>query len=147
MQIINKKAQYEYSVSDRLTAGVVLTGGEVKSLRTGHGKLEGAFVKVIGEEMYLVNAEIMPYPYAALGNYDAKRTRKLLIHKKELISLQTKLDADRLTLVPLRWYTIGPYIKLEIGLVRGKREYEKREKKKRADIQRELEREYRGKIK
>jgi SsrA-binding protein len=149
MKLTNKTALYDYTILDRMTAGVVLTGSEVKSLRTGHGKLDNAFVKVMSGEAYLVNAEIMPYSYAnpPSGGYDPKRTRKLLLHKKELLRLQMKLDTDHLTLVPLSWYTTGPHIKLEIGLARGKREYEKREKKRQADQKRELEIEFRGKIK
>ena len=147
MHIENKKAPFEYTISDRVEAGVALTGPEVKSLRGGHAKLEGAFVRVIDTEAYLVNAQIYPYPNARLDKYDPKRTRKLLLHKKEIVSLKSKIDSGNLTLIPMTWYTKGPRIKLQIGLARGKKQYEKREQKKRADQKRELEREYRGKVK
>ena len=88
----------------------------------------------------------MPYSYARPNGYDPKRTRKLLLHKKEVISFQSKLDSAKLTLIPISWYTKGPQIKLEIGLARGKKEYEKREKKKKEDQIRELEQDFRGKI-
>lgn len=146
MKIINKKAYHEYSITDRFEAGVKLSGAEVKSLKTGHASLDGAFVRVMGSEAYLVNAQIFPYVYARVEGYDPKRTRKLLLHKKETISLKSKLEGSNLTLVPLFWYNKGPLVKLEIGLARGKKQYEKREAKKLEDQKRELEREFRGKI-
>jgi SsrA-binding protein len=146
MRIINRKAPHDYTIIDRIEAGLSLLGSEVKSLRAGHGKLEGAYVKIANGEVYLINAQIMPYAYARPNGYDPKRTRKLLLHKREVISLQSKLDSAKLTLIPLSWYTKGPQIKLEIGLARGKKEYEKREKKKREDQKRELEQDFRGKI-
>jgi SsrA-binding protein len=146
MRISNRKAPYDYTIINRIEAGLSLLGSEVKSLRAGHGKLEGAYVKITNGEVYLINAEIMPYAYARPNGYDPKRTRKLLLHKREVISLQSKLDSAKLTLIPLSWYTKGPQIKLEIGLARGKKEYEKREKQKREDLKRELEQDFRGKI-
>jgi len=147
MKIINKKAAFEYTIIDRVECGIVLEGAEVKSLRLGHGKLEGAFVKIVNNEAFLVNAEILPYAFARPQGYDPKKTRKLLLHKKELISLQSRIEGAKLTLIPLSWYTRGPNVKLEIGLARGKKMYEKRELKKKADIKRELEVEFRGKLK
>ena len=147
MRIINRKAPYDYTTIDRIEAGMSLLGSEVKSLRAGHGKLEGAYVKIANGEVYLINAQIMPYSYARQNGYDPKRTRKLLLHKQEVISLQSKLESAKLTLIPLSWYTKGPQIKLEIGLARGRKVYEKREKKKREDQKRELEQDFRGKVK
>lgn len=147
MKIINHRALYDYTIIDRLEAGVHLTGPEVKSLRGGHAKLDGAFVRILGNEAFLVNAHISPYPFARIEHYDPKQTRKLLFHKKELISLKTKLESANLTLVPLSWYTKGPHIKLEVGLARGKKQYEKREVKRKQDQLRELEQDYRGKVK
>lgn len=147
MKIVNRRATFDYTILDRFEAGIHLTGPEVKSLRGGHAKLDAAFVKIMGTEAYLVNAHISPYPFARTETYDPKRTRKLLLHKKELISLKTKLESANLTLVPLSWYNKGPLIKLEIGLARGKKQYEKREAKKREDQKRELEQDFRGKVK
>ncbi|EKD67100.1 MAG: SsrA-binding protein [uncultured bacterium] len=146
MKIINRKASHDYTIINQIEAGVSLLGSEVKSLRSGKGKLEGAYVKIASGEVFLINAEIMPYSYARPNGYDPKRTRKLLLHKREVISLQSKLDSAKLTLIPLSWYTKGPQIKLEIGLARGKKEYEKREKLKKEDQKRELEQDFRGKI-
>jgi len=147
MKILNRHAAHDYSIIDRFEAGVHLLGAEVKSLKGGHGSLEGSFVRLVGTEAYLVNAQIFPYVFARAEGYDPRRTRKLLLHKKEIISLKSKIEGSNLTLVPLSWYTQGPLIKLEVGLARGKKQYEKREAKKRADQKRELEQEYRGKVK
>ena len=147
MHIQNKKAAFEYTIVDKLEAGVVLLGAEVQSLRLGHAKLDGAFVKIMGGEAYLINATIAPYAFAQPDSFEPQRTRKLLIHKHELISLASKLESAKLTLIPLSWYTKGPHMKLEIGLVRGKKQYEKREVKRREDIKRELEIDFRGKVK
>lgn len=145
--IRNTKATFDYTILDRLEAGVQLLGAEVKSLRGNHAKLDGAFVKIIGSELFLVNAHIFPYPFARPENYDPKRTRKLLVHKKELLKLQHKVDSDGLTLVPLSWYTKGHNIKLELALAKGKKQYEKRDVIKRRDEKRDLERDFRGKVK
>lgn len=147
MKIIHRKATHDYTILERFEAGIHLTGAEVKSIKGGHASLEGSFVRLMGSEAYLVNAQVFPYIFARQEGYDPRRTRKLLLHKKEIISLKSKIEGSNLTLVPLSWYTSGPLIKLEIGLARGKKAYEKREAKKRADIRRELEQEYRGKIK
>jgi SsrA-binding protein len=147
MNIQNKKAFFEYEIIDRIEAGIALTGAEVKSLKNDHAKLDGAFVRIIGSEAFLLNAQIFPYIAARPEGYDPKRTRKLLMHKKELLSLKSKIEGANLTLIPLRWYTKGPLIKLEIGVARGKKQYEKRESKRKADQRRELEREFRGKVK
>lgn len=146
MKIIHRKAHYDYTILERLEAGVHLTGAEVKSLKGGRASLEGSFVRLIGSEAYLINAQIFPYIYARSEGYDPKRTRKLLLHKKQIISLKNKLEGANLTLVPLAWYNKGPLVKLEIGLARGKKQYEKREAKRREDQKRELEREFKGKV-
>lgn len=147
MKIFNKKATFDYTILDHFEAGVVLTGAEVKSLKSGHAQLDGAFVRILGLEAYLVNAQIFPFLYARPEGYDPRRTRKLLMHKKELLSLKSKIDGANLTLIPLSWYTKGPLVKLEIGLAQGKKQYEKRDVKKKRDQRRELEMEFRGKIK
>ncbi len=147
MRIENRKAFHDYTILDRLEAGVHLIGPEVKSLRAGHASLDGAFVRLIDSEAYLVNAQVFPYALARPEGYDPKRTRKLLLHKKQLISLKSKVESSNLTLIPISWYTKGPLMKLEIALARGKKQYEKREAKKREDQRRELEVEFRGKVK
>ena len=147
LRIINKKATFDYTISDRFEVGISLLGCEVKSIRTGHAKLEGSFVRIVDSELVLVNAEIFPYAFASAIGYDPKRTRRLLAHKREILGIQNKMQAGRLTLIPLSLYTKGPHIKLEVGIASGKKEYEKREKIKKKTEERELERAWRGKIK
>src|SRR3989344_1870758 len=137
MKIINRRAFQDYEILETFETGLVLIGAEVKSVRGGRISLEGSFVKIVGSEIYLVNAHIFPYPYARPEGYDPRRSRKLLLHKKQILSLKTKLASAKLTLVPLECYNSKGMIKLNIGLAKGKKEYEKREKIKRKDIERE----------
>jgi SsrA-binding protein len=145
-RITNHKALYDYTIIEHIEAGVELRGSEVKSIRTGHAKLEGSYVKIIGLEAYLVNAQIFPYDKSRPDMFDPIRTRKLLLHKKESIRLQSMLDGAGLTLVALSWYTKGSRIKLDVGLARGKKQYEKREILKKREQIRDLEKQFRGKV-
>ena len=147
MKITNKRAFFDYEITDKIEAGIALVGAEVKSLRLGHATLDGSFVRILEGEAYLVNAQIFPYAYATPLGYDPKRSRKLLLHRKELISVQSKIDGANLTLIPISWYTKGPLVKLEVGIARGKKQYEKRDKMRRDVQKRELERDFRGKVK
>lgn len=146
MKIINKKAFHDYNILEDYEAGINLTGPEVKSIKGNRMSLDGAFVKIVGSEIYLVNAQIFLYPYTRPEGYDDKRSRKLLLHKKEIISLKSKLASANLTLVPLECYEKHGLVKLKIGLAKGKREYEKREKIRRRDMDKDIQRELRGKI-
>lgn len=147
MRIGNRRAYHDYQLLEKIEAGLELTGPEVKSVKEGHLSLEGSFVKIIGTEAYLVNAQIHPYSNAPAEGYDPKRTRKLLLHKKEIMALKGRLQQSNLTLVPLSCYTTRhSFIKLEIALARGKKQYEKREALKRKDLERQVEEELRGKI-
>lgn len=145
MKVVNRKAFHDYNILDTYETGIVLIGPEVKSVRGERMSLEGSFVRVIGSEIYLVNAQIYPYPYARPENYDPKRTRKLLLHKREIIVIKSKLASSDLTIIPLECYFSKGFIKLKIGLAKGKREYEKREKIKRRDMDRDVQRELREK--
>lgn len=145
MKVTNRRAFYDYQILDKMEAGIRLTGSEVKSVKGERVSLTGSFVKIIGSEAYLVNALIPLYEYARPVDYDERRTRKLLLHKSQLISLKTKLSSSNLTLVPLSLYTKDGLIKVEIGLAKGKRAFEKREAIKRRDLTRDLEAQLRGK--
>jgi len=101
--------------------------------------LDEAYVKFVGNEVFLLNAHIHPYAYADVKKIDPKRTRKLLMHRAEILSLQTKMKQKNLVLVPLSWYNKGRQVKLEIALARGKKMWEKREALKKADLARETE--------
>lgn len=142
MKIANKKAFFDYQITgDRLEAGINLIGAEVKAVRLGHADLSGSFVKIIGSEAYLVNAKIFPYQYARPENYDERRTRKLLLHKKEIISIKSKAEGTALTIIPLSLYTKESFIKVELALAKGKKQYEKRRAIKKKDIDRAVEQE------
>ena len=147
MKISNRSAFHDYTITERYEAGVKLTGPEVKSIKTGRVSLKGAFVRLINREAYLVNASIQPYEYARIVNYDPQRTRKLLLNKRELISIKSKLDGSILSLLPLSLYTRHGLIKVEVGMGKGKKQYEKRELLKKRAQKRELERAWKGKIK
>lgn len=146
MIISNKKAFFDYQILEKLEAGLKLNGPEVKSIRGGRMILTGAFIKIIGSEAYLVGATIPLYPYARPEKYDPTRSRKLLLHKKEIIALKSKTDRSGLTIVPLKCYTTHGLMKLEIGIGKGKKQYEKREELKKKTTEREIEQAIRGKI-
>lgn len=139
MKITNKRAFYDYELLDRFEAGINLVGAEVKAVRLGHADLTGSFVKVIGSEAYLVNAKIFPYEFARPEGYDERRTRKLLLHKKEIISLKSKTEGANLAIVPVSLYLKHGFIKLELALGKGKKEYDKREAIKKKELEREVE--------
>ena len=145
MKITNRRAFYDFQILERFEAGIRLTGAEVKSVRGERASLTGSFVKIIGGEAYLVNALIPPYEYARPADYDEKRTRKLLLHKAQLLTFKHKLASTSLTLVPLSIYIKKGLIKLEIGLAKGKKAYEKREALKKRDLERDLSQELKGK--
>ncbi len=137
----NKKARHLYEIDRTVQAGVVLTGAEVKSLRNKSGSLTGSYVKPVGEELFLIGAQITPYKFADNTEYDPKRTRKLLLRKKEIFNLIQASQKKGWTLVPLSFELVGKNIKLNVGVGRGKEEYEKREKLKKRTLKRELARE------
>lgn len=141
MKITNKKAYFDYQLLDRFEAGINLYGFEVKSARLGKADLTGSFIKIIGSEAYLINAKIFPYQKGQVENYDENRSRKLLLHKKEIISLKSKVEGSNLSLVPVSMYLKNGFIKIEVALGKGKKKYEKRESIKKKDINRDLERE------
>jgi len=145
MKVINRRAHYDYEILDKFEAGIILTGPEVKSVKQGKIKLEGSFVKIINSEAFLINAHIHPYQFADNRNYEPARTRKLLLHRDEIQSLSTKITPSGLTLVPLSCYTKGQIIKLEVGIGRGKKKWDKREAIKKRDLIREQKQELREK--
>lgn len=140
MKITNRKAFYEYEILETFEAGINLYGNEVKSVRSGKAELSGSFVRIIGSEAYLVNAKIWEYQPGQVEGYDERRTRKLLLHKKQIISLKSKIEGSNLNLVPISMYLKNGFIKVEVGLGKGKKKYEKRQAIKKRDLQRDLER-------
>jgi SsrA-binding protein len=140
MRIVNKKAFHNYTVEERFEAGVVLTGAEVKSIKGGRCNLSDAYVKFLSGEPYLVNADIAQYTHSGSTDYDSRRSRKLLLSKKEINYLEGKVKQGGYTLVPLSVYTTRNLIKVEVGLVKGKRRYEKKRVEKERDVKREMAR-------
>lgn len=141
MKILNKTAKISYRILEKLEAGIVLTGYEVKAIRGGHIDLNGSYVRIIGNEAYLVNAKIYPHISSHLENYDEARSRKLLLHRKEIASLKSKLERGNLTIVPLSVYTTHNLVKLDIALAFGKKRFNHREDIKKRVQEREAQRE------
>jgi SsrA-binding protein len=138
--LVNKPVRFDYDILETLEAGMVLTGSEVKSIRTGHGKITGAFITFRGSSAYLTNASIPKYPFATDPGYEPDRSRKILLKKKQVDFLRGRAEADGLTVVPLSVYTHGPLLKLEIGLARGKKKHDKRAAIKKRETNREISR-------
>ena len=141
---VNRKARHDYSIEDTYEAGLVLTGGEVKSLRAGRVSLSDSYARPQGNELWLEGVHIAPYDPASYQNPDPKRRRKLLLHRGELNRIVGKAQEKGLTLIPLRVYLKNGYAKVELGLARGKRQYDKRRAIAERDIERDKERELSG---
>ena len=134
MKVVNRKAKFNYEIEETLEAGIVLTGAEVKAVRAKKVDFQGSYAKPIGGQMYLLNLHI-----GVEGDADTRRSRKLLLNKKEILALTTKSNASKLTIIPVSLYTKGRLIKCELALARGKRKFEKRASIKEQDIKRDLE--------
>jgi SsrA-binding protein len=138
MKIKNKKAFFNYEIVDSFEAGIVLTGAEVKSIKSGRINLTNAYVKIVGGELWLVGADIPRYKHDGSEEYDAQRSRKLLVKRKELIEIESRLRQKKLTLIPLSVYTTRGKIKVEVGFGKGRKRYEKKAREKKKDLEREL---------
>ena len=140
MQIVNRFIK-SYKPLEKLEAGIALIGSEVKALRAGHADITGAYVRISGSEAYLINGKIFPYEYSRVEGYQEDRSRKLLLHKSEILALKSRLDQGKFTLVPLSIYLKNDNFKLEIALVESKNKREKRRDRRRETIEREQSRE------
>lgn len=137
----NPKAGFDYEILETIEAGLVLEGHEVKSIKTGKASIKGSYVKILNKEVFLIGATISPYqPANTPKNYDSQRTRKLLLSKKEISNLIDTAQSDRTTLIPLKLYGKKGYIKLLVGIARGKKKYDKRETIKKKGVQRAKQR-------
>lgn len=145
MRLLNRKALRDYHILESLEAGIKLSGAEVKSIRAGRVDLADSFVKVIGEEVYLVNANIPRYSASSQQNYDPQRSRKLLLHKAQIRSLIGKGSKAKLVLILVSVYEKNNKFKIEVGLARSKKQYDKRRAIKERDHLRRIEQELRGK--
>jgi SsrA-binding protein len=136
---VNRKAFHDYQILERLEAGIALTGSEVKSLREGRLQLKDSYARVEEGQLYLLKAHISPYSAGGYANHEPERRRKLLVHKRELKRLIGKTEQKGLTLVPLQFYFLGPYVKVELGLARGKQAHDKRAVLRERDLNREAQ--------
>lgn len=141
VRIFNKTAPKNFNIVEKLVAGIVLLGSEVKALREGHADLNSSYVKIVNGEAMLINAKIFPYKFSRIENYQEDRSRKLLMHKKEIQAIKSKLETGNYTLVPISIFLNKGNFKVEVALSKGKKEYEKRKDSKRAAIERVQERE------
>lgn len=141
VNILNKRARFDFEIIDRYTAGIVLTGTEIKSIRLGKAQITESFCEFQNNELFAVNMSIDEYAFGTAFNHKAKSERKLLLNKRELKKLFRDSDAKGLTIVPLRLFTNEKGLaKLEIALARGKKTYDKRESLKAQDSKRDLDR-------
>ena len=138
MEIVNRKAKYNYRIFDTVEAGIVLTGTEIKSLRLGKANIRDSYVRVKNGEMYIINMHISAYENGNIFNHDETRERKLLLHKKEILKFRDKIKLEGYTIVPLKVYLVKGRAKVLIGLAKGKKNYDKREDIKKRDIERNI---------
>jgi len=134
----NRKAYHNYHIQDGVEAGIVLTGTEIKSIRAGRVNLGDAYVRPEGGELWLLNAHIARYEAGSYSSHEPTRPRKLLLHRKEIDALTSKVSEKGLTLVPVRLYIKGSMAKVEVALAKGKRLYDKRESIIRRETEREM---------
>jgi SsrA-binding protein len=137
---VNRQARHNYFIDETYEAGLVLVGSEVKSLREGKANLKDSYARIQKGEAFLINAHVSPYPGANRFNHEPTRTRKLLLHQREIERLTGKTKERGFTLIPLRLYFKNGRAKVELGLARGKKLYDKRETLRRKVAQREVER-------
>lgn len=139
MEINNRKAKYDYEILSTIECGIVLTGTEIKSIRNGNANLKDSYAVIKGNEVFILGMHISEYKEGNIFNHDEKRTRKLLLHKKEILKLFNKVELDGNTLVPIKLYFKENKAKILLGLAKGKKTYDKRETIKQRDINREVQ--------
>ena len=138
MEVINRKARFDYQIIEEYETGIVLTGTEVKSIRSGKVNLKDSYAIIRNGEVYLLNTHISKYDEGNRFNHEETRTRKLLLHRKEIKKIKNKIELEGMTLVPLKLYFKKNKVKILLGLARGKKNYDKRETMKKRDQEREI---------
>lgn len=141
MEILNRKARFNYFIIEEIECGIELFGSEVKSIRNGNCNIKDSYGVIRNNEVYLINMFIKNYKEASIFNKEETRKRKLLLHKKEIIKLKEKIEKEGYTLVPLKVYFNRNKVKVLLGLCKGKKSYDKREVLKEKEIKRKIERE------
>ena len=144
MEILNRKARFNYDLIDTIECGIVLKGTEIKSIRAGKANIKDSYGIVKNNEAYILNMHISPYENGGVFNHEETRTRKLLLHKNEILKLKNKLELEGFTLIPLKVYFVDGKAKIELGLCKGKKLYDKREDVKKRDIEREIAKKYKA---
>lgn len=139
MEIINRKARFDYEIEDEYEAGIVLKGTEIKSIRNGKANIKDSYAIIRNNELYLLNSNISLYEEGNRFNHEETRTRKLLMHKREILKLKDRIEKVGYTLIPLKMYFKGSKLKVLIGLAKGKKNYDKREAIKKRDTEREMQ--------
>jgi SsrA-binding protein len=136
MEILNRKAHYDYFIKDTYEAGIELQGTEIKSLRKGNANINDSYARIKNGEVYLTNMHIGKYEEGNIFNHDERRERKLLLHKKEILKIDNEVTTKRYTIIPLKIYFVRGKAKVELGVCQGKKLYDKRESIKEKDIKR-----------
>lgn len=144
MEILNRKARFNYDVVDTIECGIVLKGTEIKSIRAGKANIKDSYGIIKNNEAYILNMHISPYENGGVFNHEETRTRKLLLHKNEILKLKNKLELEGFTLIPLKVYFVNGKAKIDLGLCKGKKLYDKREDVKKRDIEREIAKKYKA---
>ena len=142
MEILNRKAKYDYFIEEEIEAGIVLTGTEIKSIRLGKVNIGDSYAIIRNEEIYLLNTNISSYEKGNIFNHEENRTRKLLMHKSQIKKLNNKVVLEGYTLIPLKIYFKEGRAKVLIGVCKGKKNYDKRESIKERDVNREIAKQY-----
>ena len=141
-EISNKKAYFDYEILETYETGIVLTGTEIKSIREGNFNLKDSYGVIRNNEIYLLNMHISEYKEGNIFNHEEKRTRKLLLHKKEILKIKDKVALEGITLVPLKLYFNKNKVKILLGIAKGKKIYDKRESIKKRDTEREIRKQF-----
>lgn len=136
MEILNRKAHYDYFIKETYEAGIELQGTEIKSLRKGNANINDSYARIKNGEVYLTNMYIAKYEEGNIFNHDERRERKLLLHKREILKIDSEITTKRYTLIPLKTYFVRGKAKVELGVCQGKKLYDKRESIKERDIKR-----------
>lgn len=142
IEIKNKKVYYDYEIKDTYEAGIVLTGTEIKSIRDGKVNLKDSYAIIKNNEVFILGMHISHYKEGNIFNHDETRTRKLLLHKKEILKIRDAIEKEGFTIVPLKLYFNKDKAKLMIGIAKGKKTYDKRESIKKRDTERELQKQF-----
>jgi len=145
IEIKNKKASFDYFIEEEIECGIVLKGTEIKSIRNGQANIKDCYAIVKNNEVFLLNMYIAKYNDASIFNHDERRTRKLLLNKREILKLRDMVEISGYTLVPLKLYFKGNRAKILLGICKGKKNYDKRESIKEKDVKRDIEKALKGK--